>query len=55
MAEKTQSVALARRRALCSGGAVAFGTLLAALLGGRTAARVQTLGGAVPEVEVSKR
>jgi 7,8-dihydropterin-6-yl-methyl-4-(beta-D-ribofuranosyl)aminobenzene 5'-phosphate synthase len=51
MAEKTQSVALARRTALCGGGVVAFGTLIDALLGGRTAARAQTLGVAVPDVD----
>jgi 7,8-dihydropterin-6-yl-methyl-4-(beta-D-ribofuranosyl)aminobenzene 5'-phosphate synthase len=36
---------------LCAGGAAAFSSLVAALLGGAKPARAQALGGAVPEVE----
>jgi 7,8-dihydropterin-6-yl-methyl-4-(beta-D-ribofuranosyl)aminobenzene 5'-phosphate synthase len=46
-----QSMALDRRAVLCGGGAVAFGTLLASLLGGSRPARAQMLTGPVPEVD----
>ena len=49
--DKTRSGALDRRAALCGGGAAAFGTLLASLLGGGRPARAQMLTGTVPEVD----
>ena len=42
---------VSRREVLCVGGAAAFSSLVAALLGGAEAARAQTLGGPVPEVD----
>lgn len=51
MDRRMQSMALDRRAVLCGGGAVAFGTLLASLLGGSTPARAQMLTGPVPEVD----
>ena len=51
MNKNIQNVALDRRTTLCGGGAVAFSTLLASLLGGTRPARAQTLRGAVPEVD----
>jgi 7,8-dihydropterin-6-yl-methyl-4-(beta-D-ribofuranosyl)aminobenzene 5'-phosphate synthase len=51
MDRRMQSIALDRRAVLCGGGAVAFGTLLASLLGGSRPARAQMLTGPVPEVD----
>lgn len=51
MDKNTRSVALGRRAALCGGGAVAFGTLLASLLDGARPARAEMLAGPVPEVD----
>ncbi len=48
---KNSRTTLDRRAALCGGGAVAFSTLLASLLGGSKPARAQTLTGPVPEVD----
>lgn len=47
----THPSGVSRRDVLCAGGAAAFGSLVAALLGGAKPARAQALGGAVPEVE----
>ena len=49
--DKTRLGALDRRAALCGGGAAAFGTLIASLLGGGRPARAQMLTGTVPEVD----
>jgi 7,8-dihydropterin-6-yl-methyl-4-(beta-D-ribofuranosyl)aminobenzene 5'-phosphate synthase len=51
MNKNSRRSALDRRAALCGGGAVAFSTLLASLLGGSRPARAQVLTGAVPEVD----
>ena len=51
MDKNTQSVLLDRRATLCGGGAVAFSTLLASLLGGTKPARAQLMRGEVPEVD----
>jgi 7,8-dihydropterin-6-yl-methyl-4-(beta-D-ribofuranosyl)aminobenzene 5'-phosphate synthase len=40
-----------RRAVLCGGGAVAFGSLLASMLGGAAPARAEGLSGGVPEVD----
>jgi 7,8-dihydropterin-6-yl-methyl-4-(beta-D-ribofuranosyl)aminobenzene 5'-phosphate synthase len=51
MRTKTRSAAVDRRAVLCGGGAVAFETLLASLLGGTTPVRAEGLSGSVPEVD----
>lgn len=51
MNKKTRSAALDRRAVLCGGGAAAFGTLVASLLGGAKPVRAQMLSGSVPEVD----
>jgi 7,8-dihydropterin-6-yl-methyl-4-(beta-D-ribofuranosyl)aminobenzene 5'-phosphate synthase len=51
MTKAIRSGSFDRRAVLCGGGAVAFSTLLASLLGGSRPARAQMLTGAVPEVD----
>src|SRR3546814_14741200 len=43
--------AMPRRDVLCGGGAVVFGALVTALLGGAKPVRAQAIAGAVPEVD----
>lgn len=40
-----------RRHVLCGGGAVVFGTMIAAMLGGSRPVRAQAIAGAVPELD----
>src|SRR5881227_2743021 len=42
---------VSRREVLCAGGAAAFSSLVAALLGGAERARAEALAGPVPEVD----
>jgi 7,8-dihydropterin-6-yl-methyl-4-(beta-D-ribofuranosyl)aminobenzene 5'-phosphate synthase len=48
---KREMTPMRRRTMLCGGGAVAFETLLASLLGGAAPARAEALAGPVPEVD----
>lgn len=51
MGKITGPAALDRRAALCGGGTMAFGTLLASLLGGSGPARAQAPGAGMPQVD----
>src|SRR5438105_8250005 len=49
--DRSNASGVSRREVLCAGGAAAFSSLVAALLGGSERARAQGLAGPVPEVD----